>query len=590
MPIEFPCPICHQQVRTPDAAAGKKGKCPHCGTLVMIPAPIVVQPPTAGPPKPALESRLQTRPPDPARMPPSRDVPAPAGSIEFDCPQCHHTVRTPAAAAGKKGQCPHCHAVVQIPFPLAELAAPAKPIAPSKPIAPKAEAKPEPPKPEPTKSEPPKPEFPRPEIPRIEVPKPEIAKPAAPKPEVAKPTAPAKPAPAKPTPDKSAPAKPTPAKPMPVAKALPTARPIPASPAPAKAATKPDPEIIDLEELPADQPGSIPGLVPLGPGPTPGLVPLGSGLTPLGSGLTPLGSGLTPLGGGLTPLGPTPAASGLVPLGPAPAVPAGPDPFAGLTPISAYPAVAPPPPNPLGMPAGYGATNPYAAPAYGQPVYQPRVVTDSHRRGLPWEKDPSMDSFNETMTLVLGSPQEAFSHMRRTGGLGNPIGFMIIGMVIGALANAIYYGIIGNFLQAAAGEHPFNIEALVLVGVFYLVGGVVGGVIIAPIATFIMAAIHHLLLAMVGGGNAGYEATFRCLCYVTGSTAILFAIPCVGPLLYPFFAVIVLIHAFANAHETSGGKASFSVLGPYLGVTVCGCGCGMMLILPAVMSAMDQLP
>jgi hypothetical protein len=37
MPIEFPCTACGQLVRTPDSAAGKKGKCPHCGTIAQIP-------------------------------------------------------------------------------------------------------------------------------------------------------------------------------------------------------------------------------------------------------------------------------------------------------------------------------------------------------------------------------------------------------------------------------------------------------------------------------------------------------------------------------------------------------------------------
>jgi hypothetical protein len=429
-----------------------------------------------------------------------------------------------------------------------------------------------------------------------------------------KPTPPTKAAPSAGQSPSSAPAK------MPVAKALPTAKPIPSA-APAKAkigkppAAKPaangDAEILDLEELPSDKPGAIAGLTPLGSG----LTPLGSGLTPLGSGLTPLGSGLTPLGsapptppqpdpfGGLTPL-PSPGGaasagglvplspSGLTPLGPAPPpVPAAADPFAGLTPLSAYPAVTPPP-NPLGGAASpFGASpNPYSAPAlgsYAQPAY--KSVSDAHRRGLPWEKDPSLDSFNETMSMVLGSPQEAFSQMRRTGGLGNPIGFMIIGMVIGQIAWSIY-GIIFSVLRAVSGELPMNVEFLVIGGAVQLVGGVIGAVIIAPIMTFVMAGLYHLLLAMVGGANAGYEATYRCVSFVNGSTSILLAIPCIGPLLAFFFSILCLIHAFANAHETSGGKAAFSVLGVLAGMLICGCACGIMFIFPAIAAAMNQLP
>ena len=39
MPIKFECTECHKTVTAPDAAAGKKGKCPHCGMKVDIPLP-----------------------------------------------------------------------------------------------------------------------------------------------------------------------------------------------------------------------------------------------------------------------------------------------------------------------------------------------------------------------------------------------------------------------------------------------------------------------------------------------------------------------------------------------------------------------
>ena len=378
---------------------------------------------------------------------------------------------------------------------------------------------------------------------------------------------------------------------IPTAKPMPVAKPITAKPLPAKPTPKSEPEIIDLEEMPAS---GTPGLTPLGTG----LIPLGSGLTPLGSGLTPLGGGLTPLpgptanpyGGGLTPLG-------LTPLGPAPAGPAAPDPFAGLTPLSSYPAVAPPAGvNPLGLPASSlgRSPNPYDSPSpfgagYGQPAYQPRTINDSHRRGLAWERDPSMDSFGETMNLVLGSPQEAFSNMRRTGGLGNPIGFLIIGTVIGQIANAIY-GIILSFIQAVAAGGNFPIEGLIIGGALQLVGGVIGAVVLVPIFTLIIAGIYHLLLLMVGGANAGYEATFRSVCFVSGSTAVLLAIPCVGGLIAFFYGIIVLIHAFANAHETSGGKAAFSVLGTMVGLVICCAGCGFVFVMPIIMQAVNRLP
>ncbi|HUS90922.1 MAG TPA: hypothetical protein VM695_03690 [Phycisphaerae bacterium] len=39
MPIQFECQHCHKQVTAPDAAAGKRGKCPFCGKSNEVPAP-----------------------------------------------------------------------------------------------------------------------------------------------------------------------------------------------------------------------------------------------------------------------------------------------------------------------------------------------------------------------------------------------------------------------------------------------------------------------------------------------------------------------------------------------------------------------
>lgn len=124
MTIEFPCPQCAQLVRTPDAAAGKKGKCPSCSAVVTIPAAKSSPPPAA---------RKATEPP--------------VGPIEFFCSSCGQIVRTPRSAAGKKGKCPHCAEIVLIPLVDTPLPAAAKTkqpatAAPAKPTAAKQETLP----------------------------------------------------------------------------------------------------------------------------------------------------------------------------------------------------------------------------------------------------------------------------------------------------------------------------------------------------------------------------------------------------------------------------------------------------------------
>lgn len=97
--IEFICPKCGLPVQTPLATAGRKGKCPSCRAIVLIPdSPSV--PPTSPPP--------QVRP---ARQ---RSA-APRQRCDFSCPHCGNLVRPPPGAAGKKGRCPTCSRVVDIP-------------------------------------------------------------------------------------------------------------------------------------------------------------------------------------------------------------------------------------------------------------------------------------------------------------------------------------------------------------------------------------------------------------------------------------------------------------------------------------------
>lgn len=52
MPIEFRCTGCTKLLRTPDESAGKKARCPDCGTIVDVPAASVPPPPSTPPSTP----------------------------------------------------------------------------------------------------------------------------------------------------------------------------------------------------------------------------------------------------------------------------------------------------------------------------------------------------------------------------------------------------------------------------------------------------------------------------------------------------------------------------------------------------------
>ncbi len=60
MPIVVTCPSCATTLKAPDAAAGKKVKCPKCTSTIAVPA-------AAAPPEEIVEEFIDEPPPAPAR-------------------------------------------------------------------------------------------------------------------------------------------------------------------------------------------------------------------------------------------------------------------------------------------------------------------------------------------------------------------------------------------------------------------------------------------------------------------------------------------------------------------------------------------
>ncbi len=96
MSIQFQCPACQSTVQTPAGSEGKQAECPQCRTVIKIPgASPGSQPEPTPQPGPLAQSS--------------------AGAMDFPCPSCHQSIRTPADSAGKQAQCPACHQVVVVP-------------------------------------------------------------------------------------------------------------------------------------------------------------------------------------------------------------------------------------------------------------------------------------------------------------------------------------------------------------------------------------------------------------------------------------------------------------------------------------------
>jgi uncharacterized RDD family membrane protein YckC len=65
MPITVTCPSCNKGLKVPDGAAGKKGRCPQCATVIEIPAASAYAPPTFAAPPQAFAAPPQVYDPEP---------------------------------------------------------------------------------------------------------------------------------------------------------------------------------------------------------------------------------------------------------------------------------------------------------------------------------------------------------------------------------------------------------------------------------------------------------------------------------------------------------------------------------------------
>ena len=176
--------------------------------------------------------------------------------------------------------------------------------------------------------------------------------------------------------------------------------------------------------------------------------------------------------------------------------------------------------------------------------------------------------------MVLTRPSEAFTAMKREGGLGEPLLYAIIGGSFGLVFYFIYHLAFQSLGLFANRPNPLA----------HLVGASIGGVIliifvpvIVAIGAFLNAAILHVCLMIVGGAKQPFETTFRVICFASGSVFPLMVVPLCGGFIAGVWDIVLRCIGLARAHETDTGRAVLAVLLP---VIVCCCGgflCVMML-------------
>jgi hypothetical protein len=193
------------------------------------------------------------------------------------------------------------------------------------------------------------------------------------------------------------------------------------------------------------------------------------------------------------------------------------------------------------------------------PVPPPLPGPGNGRVPPAWEQPgAALQRFVETARRVLTEPASFYKAMSRQGGLGPPLVFAVVGIVVGSL---------GSFLTQLM--MPFG-----GFGMAHDAGGFAAALVLVPIISviglFIGSGILHVLLMLVAGSKQTYETSFRVLAYTVGSTSPLNIVPFVGGIIGGVWALVVLILGSAEAHEVPQGRAAVAVLLP--AVVCCGLG------------------
>jgi hypothetical protein len=198
------------------------------------------------------------------------------------------------------------------------------------------------------------------------------------------------------------------------------------------------------------------------------------------------------------------------------------------------------------------------------------VGTASGSTGGDYDLSNPVDSFTAVVRRVVARPAEFFSGIPRRGNYLSPLVFALICIEIST--------ILGGLLRLAWGAETMG--GVRFQGIDYNVGAFIADVILAPIGAtiglFIFAAIAHLLVMLfVGGGNSGYESTFRVVCYIS-VTSLVNWIPVIGGLL-ALYGLYLAVVGIREMHATTTGRAALVVLLPI--------GLILLLVLIVVLAA-----
>jgi len=200
------------------------------------------------------------------------------------------------------------------------------------------------------------------------------------------------------------------------------------------------------------------------------------------------------------------------------------------------------------------------------------------RNGTAWEDRENagfLTGLIRTLKETIFAPSQFFRTMAVTGGLTDPLLYaMIVGMA--GITSFYFWDILLHTpLQSFVTPELRAATDQSLVSSMSTAVTTIMMPFVLIFWLFIVSGMLHLFLLMVRGARAGFEATFRVVCYGI-SPFVFLVIPLCGMPVTSVWIMTLAIIGLKEAHEISGGKAAFAVFFPFL---FC---CGLLIIAVAV--------
>jgi len=187
---------------------------------------------------------------------------------------------------------------------------------------------------------------------------------------------------------------------------------------------------------------------------------------------------------------------------------------------------------------------------------QGQIREISAQEYTPWESGEGFaNAFYRTTRDTLFSPSAFFKRISAGEGYWAPLIYGLITGIIGQGAAFFWFWLF------AAQFIPF--DRLPFQYSFSILQFIIPLPFEQAIAIFIVSAIIHFCLLVVGGNKKGYKTTFRVICY-SNSAHLFNIVPFIGSFIGLIYMIILFILGVKEGHGIGTGKAVLAVLLPVI--------------------------